>query len=391
MNLETRARGAAEGMHASTPVDAEDGLRRLHRTHRRRTVGKLIGAAVAVAVGIGVVQVTSASDRAEPPVAPTGKWVLVSGALIGTDFLPPVGDEWSKPLGGQGDHAYPYWASVDAATRRFLIYADDATALEVMTPGRAEPLVRFRCRNGLGCDFGSALGPGPDEITISTVDSQIGVIGPDGELTWPEWPFKGLGVGLLNPLAWSPDGEILAEAGGEQRADEASVTVVLRRPESAEVTTLYEYSEAAPSWYDAEEHRFGRGPGAFNGWGAPQLVDLQWAPDSTRLAFATVTTPGGDSDDRQLRWQLFVADSSTGEVDKIADLGRCTEPVDDNGQYARVCDPPHVGSASLSWAPDGETLTVLSDGSLITYDPTGKVLDSEPTDLEGPLVWMESE
>ena len=117
-------------------------------------------------------------------------------------------------------------------------------------------------------------------------------------------------------------------------------------------------------------------------------VALQWAPDSTRLAFATVATPEGEGGDRQVQWQLLVADTATGQVDTIADLGRCAELVKENGDYAHDCEK---ASPSLAWTPDGESLTVLSDGSLTTYDRTGKVLDTEPTQLKGPLVWMDSE
>ena len=50
--------------------------------------------------------------------------MLVLGDSVGTDLAPPVGDEWSKPLGDSKIAAYPYWASVDPARQRFLIYAD---------------------------------------------------------------------------------------------------------------------------------------------------------------------------------------------------------------------------------------------------------------------------
>ena len=101
-----------------------------------------------------------------------------------------------------------------------------------------------------------------------------------------------------------------------------------------------------------------------------------------------MATPEGPESGRHVQWQLFVADTATGEVDQIADLGRCVEPVDRSGGHARVCEEK---SPSLAWTPDGERLTVLSDSTLTTLDLDGKVLDSEPATVQGPLVWLEAE
>ena len=62
----------------------------------------------------------------------------------------------------------------------------------------------------------------------------------------------------------------------------------------------------------------------------------------------------------------------------------------------RGCDRPPALRLPKTRAPcpwpehPTETLTLLSDGSLTTYDLTGTVLDSKPTTIEGPLVWLES-
>lgn len=212
------------------------------------------------------------------------------------------------------------------------------------------------------------------------------VAGPGGEVARDLGPA---GPGLMNGLAWAPDGSSLAEPNSEYSSDTGTLTVALRRPDGAVSDALYEYSQAAPPWYDAEEHRFGTGPGAFNSWWAPRLTDLQWAPDSTRLAFTVTTTPE-DVDDRarHLQWPLFVADPSSGQVEQIADLGRCSQPVAEDGRFGRTCERKEP---SLSWTPDGRSITVLADAALTTYDLTGKVLSSEPSNLIGPIVWMTSE
>lgn len=395
MSVDARIREGLTRLEEALPrVDATERYAELDaRTRKhalRRTTLAVVVAAAAIVVGAAVTATQLGQDRAVPPAAPSGQevprdWVLVTSALVGTDFAPPVGDEWQTPLGRSPVTTYPYWASVDPATRRFLINADGATALEVMTPGRAEPLGRIPCASdGTGC-LGAALGPGPEELTMMTGNGHLVVTGPYGEFVRN---LGRAGEGLLNGMAWAPDGSALAVAHSEHGRDRGSLRVVLRSPDSGDEITVHEYSEAAPPWYDADEHRFGDGPGAFNSWAAPRLTDLQWAPDSARLAFAMASTPeGGDHQARHLQWQLFVADAGTGEVEQVASLGRCTEPVDETGGFARACEKTEP---SLSWTPDGKSITVLEDSTLTTYDPTGKELSSEPSELVGPIVWLTS-
>lgn len=377
MNLETRARDAVATLGTATPVEVEDGLRSLHRTHKRRTLAKAAAGVAALAVGFGVLQVELDRDREAPPVSPPSKWVLVTASGIGgaDNAAQPEGDEWATPLSDGGVNTYPNFRFADPATKRFLVQNQEATAWMVMRPGRREPLATIYA------DLGVILGPGPDEVTAGVDVGRVRVLGPDGQLR------RVLGIGLDFPASWSPDGATLAQVLTDHTRREGSLSVVLRRPGSGETSTIYEYAEAAPPWYDAEEHRYGDMPGAFNDWGAPRAVDLRWAPDSGRLAFATMTTPDGTGNGRRVRWRLFVADTATGKVEPIADLGECSEPVDENGRHARVCDRPFSGSPSLAWTPDGERLTVLAEDTLTTYDLTGKVLDSEPTDITGPIVW----
>ncbi len=373
MNLETRAREARQGLQEATPVDLGEALERVHRTHRRRTTGKVIAAAAAVALAIGVVQ-TRAWDRSAIPPASWDSWVLVTGDSVGTDLTPPIGDEWSRPLGDSKIAAYPYWASVDQAGQRFLIYADEGTALEVMTPGRVEPLYRYVCdADGTGC-LGATLGPGPQELTMVTGEFNLVIAGPAGISPLREAPAN------AHPAGWSPDGRTLALRREDNGRGESSLEISLWDADSTEESALYSYSEAAPRWYDPENHRFADWPGAFNGWGAPHVLDLQWAPDSTRLAFVTVTTPEGPSDDRRVQWQVFVADADTGDVEKVADVGECSEPVGKDGTHDHMCDrrEPYIG-----WTPDGASLTVLMDSVLTSYELDGLELTSDPTEVEG--------
>jgi len=73
MNLETRAGDAATHLRTATPVDVEDGLRRLRRAHQRRTSGKVTAALAAVALGVGVVQIQSDQDSAVQPASDTAR------------------------------------------------------------------------------------------------------------------------------------------------------------------------------------------------------------------------------------------------------------------------------------------------------------------------------
>ena len=107
MSLDSRAHDAARSLHASTAVDVENGLRRLHRSHRRRCVGKVIAAVLLVALGSGLAQLQRGQDRAVGPVSPMrGDWVLI-GKGIG------LADAWGKPLADRGTQGYPDIRSAD--------------------------------------------------------------------------------------------------------------------------------------------------------------------------------------------------------------------------------------------------------------------------------------
>jgi hypothetical protein len=359
-----------------THFDATDLMRQGKARLRRRRLAAAGGTVVAVVAVVSVAVLTVPDTRDAAPPARPGNWVLVTGNGVLRPAAPLQSlDEWAQPLGEQDVASYPNFGSADPATRRFLVQS--GSAVLVMTPGRREPLAMFVE------DSRTVLGPSPDEVTTLSRDfRRVVVLGPDGltkRSVGATWDGLTRNRGFYGPLAWSPDGTAWAETRMDYGPDKGSLTVVLREPDSPEETTLYAYTEAAPPWYDPERQQFNID--IFD-WGG--LGELRWAPDSTRLAFATLTTPEGEGERavRALRWQLFVADTATGEVDRIADLGRCT-------WATRACDetPPYV-----TWTPDGKALTVLSDGSLTTYDPTGKVLDSEPAPtMRGPLVWLESE
>jgi hypothetical protein len=256
----------------------------------------------------------------------------------------------------------------------------EKTFWEVMTPGGREPVTSISCTT---C-FAVAIGPGPDEITMASSDLRIRTYGPKG---WPRrelgqiWTATEPAMGVATGLWWSPDGTKGAATRPTQLPDQASVSVVLKDPYSSEESTLFAYSEHAPAWYDVGQHT---DIGAIPGWSAPAVLDLEWAPDSSRLAFILKTTvEGAPAGPDTYQLSLVLADLTTGNVDEIADLGRCGRREQD----------PYCGRAqpSLAWTPDGQSVTVLAFATLTTYDQAGKVLVSEPTMAVGPIAWLVAE
>jgi hypothetical protein len=72
VNLETRARAAAEGLRTATTVDTEAALAQLRRTHRRRSATRVAGVVgIAAAIALIVTNVALLQDRhtAEPAPA----------------------------------------------------------------------------------------------------------------------------------------------------------------------------------------------------------------------------------------------------------------------------------------------------------------------------------
>lgn len=393
MNLETRARAAVQSLRTATPVDPEDGLRRLHRTHQRRTVGKVIAGVVAVVVGLGGVVLLQRGQEREMPISPLDKWVLVSGNGVYRDGVlnPNAGVGWSEPLPDNGVQTYEGFFDADPATGRFLVNNWTATGSEVWTPGRSEPLAKLTGgENGEEYD-GASLGPGPDEVTV-LMGGELVVVGPDGEVRQNLGPMQS-SVDLPD---WAPDGNTGAAVRTEGNSRQASLAVVLVHPDSSEVTTLYRSSEDAPPWFDSDARGY---RGYVAGWGAPELIDLAWAPDSSRLAFLTVNTAEGavqgDGGADYYQLQLHVAETATGEVD-TAQLGPqdayAYESDGASGWRCTCTKLDHFASPwpSIAWTPDGANLTVLLDSTLTTYDRTGAVLSSQPTDLHGPIVWINS-
>jgi hypothetical protein len=373
MNLETFARAAVDDLNDATRVDTEDALRRLHHTRQRRRAGKVVAVVAATAVGVALVQVQR-QDRALPP-ATKDHWVLVTGSGS-------ADGDWSEPLPDQGVQTYPAFLHADPARRRFVISAvrGEKTFWEVMTPGGREPVTSISCTT---C-FAVAIGPGPDEITMASSDLRIRTYGPKG---WPRrelgqiWTATEPAMGVATGLWWSPDGTKGAATRPTQLPDQASVSVVLKDPYSSEESTLFAYSEHAPAWYDVGQHT---DIGAIPGWSAPAVLDLEWAPDSSRLAFILKTTvEGAPAGPDTYQLSLVLADLTTGNVDEIADLGRCGRREQD----------PYCGRAqpSLAWTPDGQSVTVLAFATLTTYDQAGKVLVSEPTMAVGPIAWLVAE
>jgi hypothetical protein len=104
MNLETRARDAATSLRAATSVDVDVALQRLHRTHQRRTAGKVIAAVAAVALSVLTVtgpdddRRTAPVEQPEPGVGAVPVWYDAKGLHRGDVVRAPRWN-WCSRIG----------------------------------------------------------------------------------------------------------------------------------------------------------------------------------------------------------------------------------------------------------------------------------------------------
>jgi hypothetical protein len=375
MNIETRAREAAENLRTTSLVDVEGGLARLHRTHHRRTAGKLVAAAAVIATAVGVAQVQRDQDDAAP-ARYDGPPVLVWGS----------GGDWDDPITGQQDEqSYPHFVAADPATSRFLM-ADgwEHDSWTTYMPGSRDEVHIYPCIPY--CGDVAVLGPGDDEIT--TLDpGGIVILGPGSDLDRGHMgPFfddasrrelvaRGGGPhgGML---AWAPDDEQLALTRKGVYNDGVTVEVVIRDRSSKEDTPVYETSVPTPDWVEP-----GHGDDPYM---SPSIKALAWSADSRLLAFVLQTWSEQGPGDEAFDWTLFVADVDSGETEEVAELVPC-ETDDRYGSWGCYLD------LWIAWAPDGERLSVLASQELSTYNRDGELLETKPTLRQGPIVWFGSE
>lgn len=375
MNIETRAREAAEGLRTASLVDVENGLARLHRTQHRRTAGKLVAAAAVIATAVGVTQVQRDQDDAAPAHY-DGPPVLIWAS----------GGDWEDPITGKlGDQTYPGFVSADPATSRFLMPDGwNNAAWTTYMPGSRDEVHVYPCSRF--CGDVAVLGPGDDEIT--TLDpAGIVILGPGSELDRGHMgPFfddasrrelvaRG-GEPHGGMLAWAPDDEQLALTRKGVYNDGVTVEVVVRDRSSKEDTRVYETSVPTPGWVEQ-----GHGDDPFM---SPSIKALAWSADSRLLAFVVQTWSDEGPGDEAFGWTLFVADVSNGETEEVTELEPCATD-DRYGSWGCYHD------LWIAWAPDGERLSVLANEQLATYDRDGELIETEPTGRRGPIVWVGSE
>ena len=377
MNLETRAREAAESLRNTTLVDAEAGLQRLRRTQQRRTAGKVVAVLALVATGAGLVQFRDGNDDAAPTDRYDGPPVLISAS----------GGDWEEAVTGDDALSYPGFVDADPVTERFLVQ-DLFWSREwnVYSPGSRTPVGVYPCPGR--CSGWAILGPGADEITVLTINAEkLVVLGPGGtvrrELPQLMAPDLGQDWPVNWEMAWSPDGETLAVASSTQQSGEASAWVVLWDEESGEQSTVYSVSETAPPTFSEDADG--------SGWGSPSVLALAWSRDSERLAFLTSSLAESTDEEYVYDRRLFVVDADSGETNEGAKLDTCAGS-------STYFDYGCFESVWLAWAPDGESLSALRRAdspnrrsTLTTLDSDGERIESKASSLHGPLVWLGSE
>jgi dipeptidyl aminopeptidase/acylaminoacyl peptidase len=319
MDVDTRARDAAEAVRRSVEVDVEAGLRELGARRRRRRTEAALAAVAAVVLGVVVLEpVVGPRDDGQAPAA---------GEPVSTIF-------YGTGSGSAGVGVVD--ASEGAASRRGLdvdvepadmAVSPDGSTLAVVDGNEGLRLLDLRTE-----DAASRYCSRCFEITwLSNAEVATRGLAPDGTVQTlrhdvsggePSWAFR---VPEGTPLSGlSPEGDLAASDRAVGGAD--AYRLVITPGDGGTPVALVSTTTS---------------PGE-------SITDIAWSPDAARIGYV-VRSPvrdriGGD------RYLLFTVLPDGSYPSKVADLGRC------------VCSQDHA--PSFVWSPDGtEVAAVVGDSA----------------------------
>lgn len=374
MNVEARARAAATSLR-DTPVDTEDGLRRLHGASQRRTAGKAVAAVAVVAIALGMVQVQGGVDGAQPPASPTQELVpMDNGRILQPDNGPWTGTTAPPPPTGERSYS---WSLFDQRTAAFLYVRATDQVRRMWVLGQDGQLAEIDCPASLRCgqDEVDSFGPDSNEITVPTASGRaVQVLGYDGRLRESFDISAALRLGdSLSDLAWSPDGTRLAVSTSGSRGTGcdgdgavACVWVFSRRGGVPVPSSTFAQSAAL---VHAERE-------------ADALRGLAWSPDGGSLAL--VAGPGlfcggrGTPSPRLLSLDIARRPGQAMALHRYANLSK-----------ACVVSGDYDAAFPFAWSPDGTRIAVTAEDGIIELSvDDGAVLARSPGGSEGPLAWL---
>lgn len=392
MNLETRARAAADGLRAANRVDTEAGLDRLRHSYRRRRTTRMV---VAAAVVVGVVTVGApvldGVDRTAPPVdhgpvenlERTLLGEVVYGLERGRAGTPGSLVLSLPPLTVDDVTSFPAWQAFDQDTGRFLFTEeggpmgtfDSVRTMRVLEPGLDAPVATIACNEQ--CNLMHSFGPGPDEVTTlvgvgDTRPHAAQVWGFDGTLR-DEIDLSSLlkGRGLAD-IEWSPDGSRLA----------VTTFPGVNEPDCPSDDNWDALRAVVPN--EAGVYLFDRDGGeprlAYRQSGQPELdlppvlSHLAWSPDGTRLGLVSSTYCRGAS---------TLLDSPT-LIAIDARSGRATTLYRFDDTYHDYTNSTH----GFAWSPDGRRLVVTKGAGIAELSSDGQRATPVISNGHGPLAWL---
>ncbi len=319
----------------------------------------------AIAVGSGLLRLPLVID--DPEMEP-----MRNGRIVQADYDGFWLDDTAPPPPG-ADQAY-IWDAFEQETGWFLYTNALSQEGRVWVVGEDGLVAELDCPALLECGRNemATFGPGPDEITWPSADSQsVHVIGFDGTLRDTLDISASISQGQdLSDLAWSPDGTRLGvstEFEFSTECDPSSLpcgNVWILNRDGSEPQLVY--SERAAEY--------------------TALRELAWSPDGNTLALL-VAPPGFCVFPEQTPPRLVAL--------RVAPDGRVhaeTLNVYDDERRESGCILAHHLRLDFpfAWSPAGTRIAVAGGGGIVEISAEdGEVLARHPGErAEGPLAWL---